>query len=74
MYGRQKMTALLRRQGHEVFERRAGRRMRELGVNGLVRGKGVRATVPDRTAARVPDLLAVLPGDVDRAATALAVV
>lgn len=57
MYGRRKMTALLRRQGYEVSTRRVDRLMRQLGVNGLVRGTGVRTTVPDRNAARAPDLL-----------------
>jgi len=57
LYGRRKVTALLRRQGHDVSARRVGRLMREQGINGLVRGKGVRTTVPDRTAARAPDLL-----------------
>lgn len=57
MYGRRKMTALLRRQGLEVSARRVDRLMRWLGINGLVRGKGVRTTVPDRNAARDPDLL-----------------
>ncbi|EYT54165.1 transposase [Kocuria sp. UCD-OTCP] len=57
MYGRRKMTALLRRQGLEVSARRVDRLMRRLGINGLVRGKGVRTTVPDRNAARAPDLL-----------------
>ncbi len=31
--------------------------MRGLGINGLVRGKGARTTIPDRNAARAPDLL-----------------
>ncbi|SFV25125.1 Transposase InsO and inactivated derivatives [Micrococcus terreus] len=57
MYGRRKMTALLRRQGLAVSARRVDRLMRQLGINGLVRGKGVRTTVPDRNAARAPDLL-----------------
>lgn len=57
MYGRRKMTALLRRRGLTVSRRRVDRLMRHLGINGLVRGKGVRTTVPDRNAARAPDLL-----------------
>ncbi|GAB4098656.1 hypothetical protein GCM10028789_08190 [Sinomonas halotolerans] len=57
MYGRRKMTALLRRQGLEVSARRVDRLMGQLGINGLVRGRGVRTTVPDRNAARAPDLL-----------------
>ncbi len=65
MYGRRKMTALLRRQDLAVSKRQVDRLMRELRINGLVRGKGVRTTVPDRNAARAPDLL-------DRDFTALA--
>lgn len=57
MYGRRKMTALLRRRGLTVSKRRVDRLMRLLGINGLVRGKGVRTTIPDRNADRAPDLL-----------------
>jgi len=57
MYGRRKMAALLRRQGLAVSKRQVDRLMREHGINGLVRGKGVRTTIPDRNAARAPDLL-----------------
>jgi len=57
MYGRRKMTALLRRQDLAVSKRQVDRLMRQLGINGLVRGKGVRTTTPDRNAARAPDLL-----------------
>ncbi|MFV0434940.1 MAG: IS3 family transposase, partial [Leucobacter sp.] len=44
MYGRRKMTALLRRHGSMVSKRRVDRLMRDLGINGLVRGKGARTT------------------------------
>ncbi len=57
MYGRRKMTALLRRHDLAMSKRQVDRLMRELGLNGLVRGKGVRTTVQDRNAARAPDLL-----------------
>ena len=57
MYGRRKMTALLRRQGLTVSMRRVDRLMRLLGINGLVRGKGTRTTIPDQSADRAPDLL-----------------
>ncbi len=57
MYGRRKMTALLRRHDLAVSKRQVDRLMGELQINGLVRGKGVRTTVPDRNAARAPDLL-----------------
>ena len=57
MYGRRKITAFLRRQGHDVSARRVDRLMHHLGLNGRVRGRGVRTTIPDRNAARAPDLL-----------------
>lgn len=57
VYGRRKMTAHLRRTGHDVSQRRVDRLMRDLGLNGRVRGRGVRTTVPDRNAERAPDLL-----------------
>ncbi|MGO2112314.1 MAG: IS3 family transposase [Pseudoclavibacter sp.] len=37
MYGRRKMTALLRRQDLAVSKRQVDRLMRQLGINGLVR-------------------------------------
>lgn len=57
LYGRRKMAALLRRQGLTVSSRRVDRLMRQLGINGLVRGRGVRTTVSDLAAGRAPDLL-----------------
>lgn len=57
MCGRRKMTALLRRQCLAVSKRQVDRLMRDLDINGLVRGKGTRTTIPDRDAARAPDLL-----------------
>nr|WP_272905715.1 IS3 family transposase [Sediminivirga luteola] len=57
MNGRRKMTALLRRRGLTVSKRRVDRLMRQLGIGGLVRGKRVRTTIPDRNAERAPDLL-----------------
>ena len=57
MYGRRKMTAHLRREGLTVSKRRVDRLMRQLGMNGLIRGRGVRTTIADSTAARAPDLL-----------------
>ncbi|MDQ0647250.1 transposase InsO family protein [Microbacterium natoriense] len=51
------MTALLRRHDLPVSKRQVDRLMRELGFNGLVRGKGVWTMVPDLNAARAPDLL-----------------
>jgi len=57
MYGRRKMTAFLARRGLPVSKRRVDRLMRLLELRGLTRGKGVRTTIPDRTAQRAPDLL-----------------
>lgn len=57
MYGRRKMVAYLRRRGLHVSARQVHRLMRELGMNGRVRGRGVRTTIPDRSAARAPDLV-----------------
>jgi len=57
MYGRRKMTAYLRRQGHDVSQRRVDRLMGDLGMNGRVRGRDVRTTIADKNAERAPDLL-----------------
>lgn len=57
MYGRRKMTVFLARRGLPVSKRRVDRLMRLLDLRGLTRGKGVRTTIPDRTAERAPDLL-----------------
>jgi putative transposase len=57
LYGRRKMTAWLRRQGHRASSRQVDRLMRLEGMNGLVRGRGVRTTIPDKHADRAPDLL-----------------
>jgi transposase InsO family protein len=57
MYGRRKMVAFLRRQGRDVSARQIDRLMRHLELNGRVRGERVRTTIPDRNAARAPDLL-----------------
>lgn len=57
MYGRRKMTAYLRRQGHDVSQRRVDRLMGDLGLNGRVRGRGVRTTIVNKNAERAPDLL-----------------
>ena len=61
LYGRRKMTRYLRRQSHPVLQRVAfctvDRLMRELGMNGVRRGKGVRTTVPAKDGRRAGDLL-----------------
>jgi putative transposase len=57
LYGRRKMTHYLRRQGHQVAFCTVDRLMRDLGMNGVRRGKGVRTTVPARDGHRAADLL-----------------
>ncbi len=57
LYGRRKMTRWLRRQGHQVAFCTTDRLMRDLGMNGVRRGKGVRTTVPARDGKRAGDLL-----------------
>lgn len=57
LYGRRKMTRWLRRQGHQVAFCTTDRLMRDLGMNGVRRGKGVRTTVPASDGHRAGDLL-----------------
>jgi len=57
LYGRRKMTRYLRRQGHQVAYCTVDRLMRELGMNGVRRGKGVRTTIPAKDGHRAGDLL-----------------
>ncbi len=57
LYGRRKMTHHLRRAGHQVAFCTVNRLMRDLGMNGVRRGKGVRTTVPAADGRRAGDLL-----------------
>jgi putative transposase len=57
MYGRRKMTAYLRRQGHRVARCTVDRLMRDEGLSGVVRGRWHRTTIPGKDARRAPDLL-----------------
>ena len=57
LYGRRKMTAYLRRQGHHVSGGTVDRLMSVLGRNGVRRGKKVRTTIPTVGIERAPDLL-----------------
>lgn len=57
LYGRRKMTHWLRRQGHQVAFCTVDRLMRDLGMNGVRRGKGTRTTVPAKDGNRAGDLL-----------------
>lgn len=57
LYGRRKMTHWLRRQGHQVAFCTVDRLMRDLGMNGVRRGKQVRTTIPGKDGHRAGDLL-----------------
>jgi transposase InsO family protein len=57
LYGRRKMTALLRRQGLEVAHCTVDRLMRQLGMAGVRRGKRPRTTIPATEGRRAGDLL-----------------
>ena len=66
LYGRRKMTALLRRRGltvsHHVSHHMVDRLMADLGLDGVRRGRKVRTTVPDpdaKTQDRPTDLLSM---------------
>ncbi|WP_197040013.1 IS3 family transposase [Nocardia sp. NRRL WC-3656] len=57
MYGRRKMTRYLRRRGHQVAFCTVDRIMREVGMNGIVRGRKLRTTIPARDGIRAGDKL-----------------
>ena len=57
LYGRRKMTHFLRRQGHQVGFCTVDRLMRDLGMSGVRRGKGVRTTIRGKDSRRADDLL-----------------
>jgi hypothetical protein len=57
LYGRRKMTHHLRRQGIDVAFCTTDRLMRDLGMNGVRRGRGVRTTIPAKDGHRASDLL-----------------
>lgn len=58
LYGRRKMTAWLRRNGFpEVSKHTVDRLMRDEGMNGLVRGRKTRTTIPGKDGNRAGDLL-----------------
>ncbi len=58
LYGRRKMTAWLRRKGFlEVSKHTVDRLMRDEGMNGLVRGRRTRTTIPGKDGKRAGDLL-----------------
>ncbi|MGF7120506.1 transposase InsO family protein [Rhodococcus sp. BE178] len=58
LYGRRKMTAHLRRNGHQVAACTVDRLMTDEGLSGIVRGRRHRTTIPGGKASRrAPDLL-----------------
>ena len=57
LYGRRKMTHYLRREGHRVAFCTLDRLMRDLGMNGVRRGKGIRTTVRAMDGHRAGDLV-----------------
>lgn len=57
LYGRRKMTALLRRCGLNVAHCTVDRLMGEHGWNGVRRGRGHRTTIPGKDGTRAGDLL-----------------
>lgn len=57
LYGRRKMTALVRRTLPHASPGAVDRAMRTLGLQGVRRGKGVRTTLPAKDGRRAGDLL-----------------
>ncbi|GAB3125159.1 hypothetical protein GCM10027056_20090 [Glaciibacter psychrotolerans] len=58
LYGRRKMTAWLARQGFDgISKHTVDRLMRQEGMNGLVRGRRTRTTIPGKDGLRAVDLL-----------------
>jgi putative transposase len=57
LYGRRKMTALIRRTKVEATAGSVDRAMRTLGLQGIRRGKGIRTTIPAKNGKRAGDLL-----------------
>lgn len=57
LYGRRKMTALVRRMLPEASSGSVDRGMRLLGLSGVLRAKGVRTTIPAKDGKRAGDLL-----------------
>ena len=57
VYGRRKIHAQLNREGIEIGRDRCERLMKQAGIQGVVRGRKPRTTVPDRSSPRAPDLV-----------------
>ncbi|MFE5948539.1 IS3 family transposase [Streptomyces sp. NPDC056480] len=56
-YGARRITRALVRSGHRVARCTAERLMRELGIEGVIRGRRRRTTIPEPAAPRPPDLV-----------------
>ncbi|CAM5666987.1 MULTISPECIES: IS3 family transposase [Streptomyces] len=56
-YGARRITRALQRKGIEVARCTVERLMRELGIEGVIRGQRRRTTVPEPSAPRPPDLV-----------------
>ncbi|MFK4106967.1 IS3 family transposase [Streptomyces sp. NPDC019531] len=57
IYGARRITRALRRKGIEAARCTVERLMRELGIEGVIRGQRRRTTVPEPSAPRPPDLV-----------------
>ena len=57
LYGRRKMTALVRRSMPDATPGSVDRAMRSLGLQGIRRAKGMRTTIPSKDGRRAGDLL-----------------
>ncbi|MHB1164481.1 MAG: hypothetical protein ACYC3K_04490 [Candidatus Nanopelagicales bacterium] len=57
LYGRRKMTALVKRSLPEASPGSVDRAMKALGLNGIRRAKGIRTTIPGKDGRRAGDLL-----------------
>ncbi len=57
VYGAEKVWRQLRREGNKVARCTVERLMRQMGIRGVVRGRGFKTTVPDEAAERPLDLV-----------------
>lgn len=58
LYGRRKMTAMVRRSGHpDASPGSVDRAMKVLGLSGVRRGRALRTTIPSKDGTRAGDLL-----------------
>ncbi len=57
VYGAHKVWKQLNREGHDVARCTVERLMRDMGLQGVVRGRKSKTTIPDEAALRPPDLV-----------------